>query len=549
MNSSNLSLWRRIAKTINVFGFAVAVMLALEVCAFAQAFVRSPMDKGTYPSGLERGEASINPYNGNLTWSLPLRNVGGRGDAGYTLVLPVEQRWIVRHYTSVYPCQVPGTSGMCSNEFFVPTFNFHEGQRPGFGPGVLQGHRTGGFNISNATCLVYGAGTVLPCLYQLGARVEGTRNTLTRLTFTANDESEHELVDLQTMGRPNSAQCVSQEQPGFNRGKVFVSTDGTSMTFVSDADIPDRRCSEGSTTSAEPQNRTFDVSGYLYLRDGMVYRIDNSGVSWMRDRNGNTLSFSRDTNANLPAITDSLGRQTTFSSGYAGNVFYDTINYPSFGGAPRTIKLYSTYLHDNILRADQTLKTDAELFPGIPRLPGSPPQTFDPIRTSAVELPDGRLYRFFYNSYGELARVELPTGGAVEYDYAAGVERLGFDPAADVGSGVFGVGGEFNIYRRLIEERVYPNGGSGSAYDGRTTYSRKRETYVQNSNGSMQLVSTQNADFVAVEKRDPTGILRAKTKHYYYGDPLASLFRSARRDMATGMKDENTRRKTSPQTV
>ena len=95
-------------------------------------------------------------------------------------------------------------------------------------------------------------------------------------------------------------------------------------------------------------------------------------------------------------------------------------------------------------------------------------------------MPDGRLYRFFYNSYGELARVELPTGGAIEYDYAAGVERLGFDPAADVGSGVFSVaGGESNIYRRVIEERVYTNGGSGLSYEGKTTYSRRRETSMR----------------------------------------------------------------------
>ena len=525
MIDSNCLLWTQITKAMNLFGFCAGIILSLEISAFAQgAFVRSPMDKGTTPSGLERGEANINPYNGNLTWSLPLGNVGGRGDAGYSLTLPIEQRWIVRHYTSVYPCQVSGTSGICSTSFFVPTFNFHEGKSPGFGPGVLQGHRTGGFDVSNSLCLASGAGAILPCLAQGPQHVDGTRNTLTRLTFTANDESEHELVDLQTMGRPNSAQCLSPPQPGFNRGKVFVSTDGTSMTFVSDIDIPDRSCSEGTPYGAEPQNRTFDVSGYLYLRDGVVYRIDSASVSWIRDRNGNTVSFPRDANGDLAAVTDSLGRQTTFTLGNAGD---NDINYQGFGGAPRTIKVYSTYLHNNILRPDQTLKTDVELFPGIPRLPGSTPQTFDPIRTSAVELPDGRLYRFFYNSYGELARVELPTGGAFEYDYGAGVERLGFDPAADVTSGVFGVGGEFNIYRRVIEERVYPHGGSGSSYEARTAYSRRRETYAPNSNGSMNLISVENPDFVSIEKYDAGGNRVAKSKHYYYDDPLSSLFRIA----------------------
>ena len=36
---------------------------------------------------------------------------------------------------------------------------------------------------------------------------------------------------------------------------------------------------------------------------------------------------------------------------------------------------------------------------------------------SAVELPNGRTYQFRYNSYGEVARIELPTGGATEYDW------------------------------------------------------------------------------------------------------------------------------------
>src|SRR5688572_32196441 len=43
--------------------------------------------------------------------------------------------------------------------------------------------------------------------------------------------------------------------------------------------------------------------------------------------------------------------------------------------------------------------------------------TFNPSRVSAVELPDGRSYQLRYNSYGELARVVLPTGAAFEYDW------------------------------------------------------------------------------------------------------------------------------------
>ncbi len=83
---------------------------------------------------------------------------------------------------------------------------------------------------------------------------------------------------------------------------------------------------------------------------------------------------------------------------------------------------------------------------------------------SAVELPDGRSYQFKYNEYGEMARVVLPTGGAYEYDYGPG--RYDTTP-----SGVVDIS-ETNklIYRRIVQRRVYKDGGS--VPEGRTTYGR-----------------------------------------------------------------------------
>lgn len=48
---------------------------------------------GSYPlSHLE----NINLFNGSLNFRLPLLQVGGRGEAGYTMTLPIEQHWRVR---------------------------------------------------------------------------------------------------------------------------------------------------------------------------------------------------------------------------------------------------------------------------------------------------------------------------------------------------------------------------------------------------------------------------------------------------------------------
>src|SRR5205085_6185176 len=40
---------------------------------------------------------------------------------------------------------------------------------------------------------------------------------------------------------------------------------------------------------------------------------------------------------------------------------------------------------------------------------------------SAIVLPNGLSYRFYYDGYNDLTRIDLPTGGSIEYDYDAGL--------------------------------------------------------------------------------------------------------------------------------
>ena len=56
-----------------------------------------------------------------------------------------------------------------------------------------------------------------------------------------------------------------------------------------------------------------------------------------------------------------------------------------------------------------------------PELNGPGNGYHNPSVVSAVELSNGKQYQFRYNSNAELTRVVLPTGGAIEYDYAAGL--------------------------------------------------------------------------------------------------------------------------------
>jgi RHS repeat-associated protein len=465
---------------------------------------------GTTPSALASGTdnfMSVNPYNGKLSIALPLMKIGGRGSAGYTMTLPIDQTWTARQFTIAYQCMNGSCPGPAT--YYNATLNWWNGLRPGFGPGVVQGRRVGGFDTQS--------GNYAPQLWGIGQRllpntvsggnnivVTGTRETLTRLTFIGPDNSEIELRDQSTNGRPHTGSCNSQT-PGFNRGRTFVSTDGSGITFASDSDIQDIDCSGAYPIGMTSNSNVFSVSGYLHFNNGTVYRIDGGAVSWIRDANGNQTTFSTN------VVSDPLGRQVTFS---AGND-YSQVNFAGVGGEPRTLRVYYAWLSTD-LRSDQAQQTYHQLFPEIYNETDNPgPSLYDVGGlVSAVQLPDGRFYRFYYNSYGEVARVELPSGAAIEYDYAAGVD---LPPRY---SGVLGIGYPEQIrviYRRVTESRLYPNGGSGSNYE-------KRTTYCRNSGDSDSFYSSLAQGSVTVDDRDAGGNLLARTTHYYYGSPTKSLF-------------------------
>ncbi|HKC63551.1 MAG TPA: hypothetical protein VKB86_07930, partial [Pyrinomonadaceae bacterium] len=158
------------------------------------------------------GFDNINLYNGNLNFSLPLVNVAGRGGARYSMVLPIEQHWTVRHFENDY------------QEADYPQYNVWYTTKPGYGPGVMAGRQ-----VNGGDCNIH-------------TRVFST-TALTRLTFIAPDGTEYELRDQQSGGQPKISTCsnyyLNGDTRGYNRGRNFVTADGTATTFVSDTDIYD----------------------------------------------------------------------------------------------------------------------------------------------------------------------------------------------------------------------------------------------------------------------------------------------------------------------
>jgi RHS repeat-associated protein len=416
------------------------------------------------------GFESVNHFNGSFNFSLPLLNVGGRGGVRFPVMLPIEQKWRVEQIAAVQP---GGAT------IFTPLGEWWSDINPRYRAGVLQGRRASyeGNRQYQQYCAVPNDPTTCTSIL---TQVE--LQTLTRLTFTAPDGTEYELRDQLTSGQPSTA-TWRQEQgdmPGFSRGTVFVTFDGSSVTFVSDAAITDYISRPGS---GENEHNLFNPSGHLLMPDGTRYRVLNGLVSEIRDRNGNKITYAYNAYNEVGTITDQLNRQVTITyAGDNGNS-YDQISFNGFGGTPRTIKVWYDSLQ-SVLRTNRagdvaTTKSTHDLFPELYQ--GSSPSAthYNPTnKVSKVELPDGRSYQFRYNVYGELARVELPTGGAMEYDWTptSGAQSVG------------------KIHRKIVRRRLYKDGGDTP------------ENITEYSGGTE---SVTNA----------AGVLLARTVHSFYGSP------------------------------
>jgi RHS repeat-associated protein len=429
---------------------------------------------GSTPAGIAPGKPagsyalseveSVSLFGGNLNFTIPLLKVGGRGEAQHSIMVPIESHW-----TNMYFFSNP--SGGFYNPIPMYNLDLVTSLRPGYGPGVLV---LRGARMDQGQCPAPYFGNVT--------------TSQTRLTFISGDGTEFELRDPTTDGAPLQYGC---SVPTPNRGNVFVSNDGTAATFLSDATI------------GEQFVNSRNISGYLMLRDGTRYRIDNGLVSWTRDRNGNQITYTY-TNDRVTSIKDSLDREVTIQYGFNDIAPYgvcDRIKFKGSGGLDRYIRISYSPL-SSTFAAGYAPQSKNQLFPAqnpdwVTDLPGMT-SNFEATVISSVWLPDGRRYRLFYNSYGELARAELPTGGALEHVWESTPQMHYQDPNPQ------------EILRRLKERRII-NGGSTEE---KTTY-----TY------SLPALQTGNT-IVTVDRFDGSqpGKALSQEKHYFFGSPVPPSF-------------------------
>jgi RHS repeat-associated protein len=437
---------------------AAAQSIATPYMGFTQSGLGGGPAAGGFPlSGLDH----VDLMSGAMRLRIPLLQIGGRGAAGFTMFYTVTSPWAMSREQKI--------SGPCFPSYLCHYTDLYYVDRQywaplhyNFTPGFLVARHAG---VDDQDC-------------------QGTTGRfdrmLTRLTFVASDGSETELVDAINNGRPRGigGDCYT----GQSRGTVWYSTDGSAMTFISDAPISDQT----SFAITRP-------SGNLMMKDGTKYRIDAGRVTSICDRNGNVITFSYPGLWGEIVITDPLKRVIEVKT--AQNFIGLTITFKGFQSANRTISLVTDL--ESTLRPDfSSLHTNASAFPEISNLqfPAQSVGTVGPY--NRIILPDNRQYRIWHNNYGEVARLDLPTGGRIEYDYAGG-----FNASPN---GV--VGGLAGIHRRLVTRRVYLNTTDTTPVE-ETRYSRPSAV-----------------DPVTVRQVVPgSEINLSYIKHYIFGDPTFSM--------------------------
>jgi len=435
---------RNLIELLNRSRFKILALVVASFTAAASGQTASstfPTDSFT-PSSLATGSPlgsyslsdieNVNLFNGNLNVTFPLLRIGGRGNAGYTMSLPIEDRWRIQdaYYPSGNWGGGPPPPQAWAHHYF-PYFGWWT-EGAGFGPGIMRSRRSSTFGGQ--------------CPWTPESVITGGQ-VLTQLTFSGPGGTEFTFVDRRTGGTPaqypvNTGCSVTPDEA--NRGNVWITADGSNIVFVASSNHIERPGSNEPTIGLPPGDR--------YFPDVTRYRIDLGNVTYILDRNGNKTSFtySSQTGGVVTSITDPLNRVLT-DIGVGTST--KTISFKGVGGAQREIEIGKAPLGD-LLQPGETLKGANELFPELGADVTNLTTPANPTLTSYVELPDGRRFSIKYNSYGNIARLELPTGGAIEYDWAG---------IATTGCGAM-------VRRWVTERRVYEDGGTGAGYSAKTTY-------------------------------------------------------------------------------
>lgn len=217
-------------------------------------------------------------------------------------------------------------------------------------------------------------------------------------------------------------------------GGTFLSTDGSRMRL------------EFNYTNSAWHNALYLPDGSRFLDLPLWTTANPTGTVTYIDRSGNKMTY----NCGNKQWTDTLGRtldnpiwKNQQSAGVTAGT--QTFNYPGLDGSstPQAIQLVWAQLSSQQSSLSYTANAycsggytysipsgGTNLFSGgynsQIHLCGSS-TTFNPVVLTTVILPNGAKYKFSYNVYGEIERIDYPTGGYERfvYDYLPPVASNG----------------------------------------------------------------------------------------------------------------------------
>jgi RHS repeat-associated protein len=356
------------------------VALSMESSVFAQtAPPNIQYTNKTFDLGL-RGELRINPSTRALEIQINLGNYAGRAGLNLPVILNYSSKvWRV-DYNFYNPGQFTSSGNPIGNGFTGVVARYAEHSAAGWTSSL-------GFPFfDNAPIQYYNyGGGPVPDVNSCG--LQGCY-LIDRLLIWMPDGSEHELR--------SSDQPIT---PGTTPSDNLYAVDGTRIRY------------QRSTQT-------------LFMPDGSRYLM--AGNQYV-DRSGNTLTFDSANNRWL----DTMGRAISLSFGGAYSL-------PGVGGSSLNYTfVWKSLGAPGVMTIAQPLQytADSACPPGngsfSPHLFESDPVTshtciinagsiFNPVVLYQIILPNQRAYTFTYNVYGEIDKVQLPTGGYERYEYQQG---------------------------------------------------------------------------------------------------------------------------------
>jgi RHS repeat-associated protein len=490
----------KVTRRIKVIRLSIAliVLAAIRLTASAQA-PQSQYDRGTPPqhtagvsaigSYISADIGTINLSNGSLNFRLPVGNVGGRG-FWLPLTLNYSSKvWSGSRGQVFVPDEGPGSQPDTTGHNAAIAFASYDDRGAGPYNGITPGWTVGAAPFLKARGVGIGPHDV---------PAQGCKNfdwVVVKLTLVLPDKGEIELRDEPYNGAPinpttGSDGCHSQD--GASHGRRWHSTDGSGIVFINDNN-------NGVLNG--------DLAGVVITAEGTRYHFVNttSGTpppsayvnsiglcDWVRDRNGNKVVIQYPTSTRVEYI-DQLGRMTTVESNVSDpqapfGPLALLVTLPGYGQV-HYYKVKTGLMNQNY-RSDLNIATPVRVGgdPGggtvlfLLGYAGVDDRIDDISVLTQLILPDNRALTFKYNEFGELAEVQMPTGGKVQYDYggmaySAPLQRgLPSGNSLDVEVVATGVGGGGNVHavdRAMVTRRTYPNGDTSNPPEGSWTYDYK----------------------------------------------------------------------------